>query len=524
MKETVNISIGGFAFILETDAYQRLKKYTEILKTYFSAKVGGDEVIQDIESRIAEIFKEKLKGREVVLLADVTEMIEIMGEPEVFMEQAEGLSSKENSEGTGNSNPWSDDEKRLFRDPDNKILGGVCAGAANYLSIDPIWFRLAFVTVFFLFGSGFLLYIILWAIIPEAKTTAQKLQMKGKKVNLSNIEKSIKEDLENFGKKAENFAKSSEFKSTAKNLGGFFEELITMILKVFSKILIGVFKVASVFVIAICTILLIGLLITLFTGGGLQLSNNHTIGFGTGNEFLAFIFGNDEYQWLALIGLFLFIGIPAIALIYHSVRLLANIKTSSKIFSLVATTLWIIGLGICIYIGVRVGTSFKEKTSNKSTEDIFIPKSQTLWIKASSFDVAEVDEVDQEGNYHVSNVHLDIRSAAPDSTFKLQIIKSSRGYTESQASLNLKKIMYKYLISDSIITFSNHYTLQKGDVFRDQSVMLKLLIPEGGKIHLSESVLELLYDIDNVDNYHDSDMVNHTWEMTSSGLKCLDCK
>ena len=152
----------------------------------------------DIESRIAEMFQEKIsKNKEVITAEDIDQVISVMGKPEDYVD---GETSTESGSDEDNTKPETDipysGRRRVFRDPDNNVLGGVCGGIAVYFNFDPIWLRLAFAISFFVFGTGFLLYILFWIIIPEAKTTAEKLEMRGEKVNVSNIEKSIKEELE----------------------------------------------------------------------------------------------------------------------------------------------------------------------------------------------------------------------------------------------------------------------------------------------------------------------------------------
>lgn len=141
MNTTKNISMGGYAFIIEEDAYLRLKKYTEDVKMNLAGSPGADEIMADIEVRIAEILRENKGGREVVTAEDVNTVISRMGEPEVYMQDdnREQQKQKPQDEDSGTVN------KRLYRDPENKILGGVCGGLAAYLGVDPVWIRLAFV-------------------------------------------------------------------------------------------------------------------------------------------------------------------------------------------------------------------------------------------------------------------------------------------------------------------------------------------------------------------------------------------
>lgn len=207
MNKVFNINLGGYAFVIDHDAFDELEKYLTSLNNYFKASEGRDEIVSDIEVRIAELFKEKLKRRKIVGLKDVNEVIDTMGRPEQFEEE-----NYANSANYTNSQFDIRTGKRLYRDPDSKILAGVCSGLSAYLGIeDPIWMRLAFVIAVFLgFGISGIAYIILWAIVPEAKTSGDKLAMQGEAANVSNIANFVQENMQHLGKKITEFSK--EFK------------------------------------------------------------------------------------------------------------------------------------------------------------------------------------------------------------------------------------------------------------------------------------------------------------------------
>jgi phage shock protein PspC (stress-responsive transcriptional regulator) len=183
MNKTISINLSGMLFYLEENAYNRLFQYLNEIRQCFVGTDGGDEIIQDVEARIAELFAKYIVTKQVILEKEVDEVIGIMGEPEVYNDDEtttqQPIEEKENKD--------RDAIKRLYRDSDDAVLGGVCSGIAYYFGIDPVWLRLAFVIALFLAGSGPLLYIILWIVIPKANTTAEKLQMRGEKVNIENI-------------------------------------------------------------------------------------------------------------------------------------------------------------------------------------------------------------------------------------------------------------------------------------------------------------------------------------------------
>lgn len=178
MKTTVNVNISGFLFHLDKDAYDILKKYLDKISFSISNKSEAEEIIHDIESRIAELFKEKLgKTRQVINVFDVEQVISVIGEPEEI-----GGSAKENKE-YNYTKSYKESTKKMYRDPDNKIIAGVCGGLGVYFNLDPVLIRVIFILIVFGAGFGLLIYIILWIILPVAYTQEQKREMRGEFVN-----------------------------------------------------------------------------------------------------------------------------------------------------------------------------------------------------------------------------------------------------------------------------------------------------------------------------------------------------
>ncbi|MBL4605402.1 MAG: PspC domain-containing protein, partial [Flavobacteriaceae bacterium] len=190
MNKTININLGGYFFHIDEVAYKRLRRYLDaISKSLSDDPQGKNEIISDIETRISELLSEKITdARQVVNEQDISDVIKIMGEPEDYAESEEGYTETKQTY----SRKQRSSGKKLYRDGDDKFLGGVAAGIAHYFDVDVIWIRLAFILFFIGGGFSLLLYIILWVLLPEAKTTAEKLQMEGEPVNIDNIEKKIR--------------------------------------------------------------------------------------------------------------------------------------------------------------------------------------------------------------------------------------------------------------------------------------------------------------------------------------------
>ena len=195
MNKTVNINLGGLFFHIDEDAFQKLNRYFDAIKRSLSNSSGQDEIMKDIEMRISEIFSEsKETDKHVISLRDVDAMIAVMGQPEDYRIEEEG-ETQNASQNFNTTKP----NKKLYRDIDKNILGGVAAGFGHYLGIDSLWIRLLLVLIV-IAGVGFpiLLYIILWVLIPKAQTTTEKLEMTGEPANLSNIEKKVREEFAAF--------------------------------------------------------------------------------------------------------------------------------------------------------------------------------------------------------------------------------------------------------------------------------------------------------------------------------------
>lgn len=210
MKKTFTINISGTVFHIEEDAYDVLQKYMISLKNHFGSNEEGEEIVSDMEARIAEIFSEKTAGgKNAVTLEWVNELIKTMGTTESFAED------------TDDEEPFSGQAKRkrrLYRDPQEAVLGGVCGGLAAFFNMDPVIVRIIFVVLTFITtGVGILAYLILWFAVPKAVNTAQRLEMRGQEVSIKNIENFIKEEASAVKESYNKFRKSNFFSKKGKS-------------------------------------------------------------------------------------------------------------------------------------------------------------------------------------------------------------------------------------------------------------------------------------------------------------------
>lgn len=276
MNKTININLGGFFFHIDEIAYQKLRRYLEsISKSLSEDPQGKNEIIADIEARISELLSEKITdARQVVNEGDIEDIIVIMGQPEDYAEAEEAYSDASYSYKRNNTSG-----KKLFRDGDDKFLGGVASGIAHYFDIDAIWIRLGLLALFFGAGFGILIYIILWILLPEAKTTAEKLQMEGEPVNIDNIEKKIREEFSNVSENVRNVANqaSEKFKDGANEFSEKMSQTFSAktkknnglqdFLDTIGKIILGFFKIIGKFLGVLFVFLGAAIILSLIIGG-----------------------------------------------------------------------------------------------------------------------------------------------------------------------------------------------------------------------------------------------------------------
>ena len=221
MKKIVNINLGGYPFTIDVDAYEKMESYFSSLEKYFSNYENPHEIIFDIEIRMAELFKENAGTNAILSNQDVEEAIKVLGTPEDFskedLEENEKEADNLNNDRNRHYKRRSEYSvgKKIFRDPENKIIGGVCSGLATYFGIpDPIWIRLLFVVLVFS-GISPVVYIILMLIIPKAVTEADRKEMRGEPIDIDTIAKSIEDEIGNITDQFQDFA--SSFKNKRKD-------------------------------------------------------------------------------------------------------------------------------------------------------------------------------------------------------------------------------------------------------------------------------------------------------------------
>lgn len=516
MNKTVTVNLGGIVFHIDDNAYEILKRYLEKIRNHFSASDGRDEIMQDIESRLAEMFSERIKdNRQVIVSTDVEEVTKQMGKPEEIIDDSGGESNRQSSSSSSSAQEtYVPVSKRFFRNPDDKSVGGVCSGLAAYFGWDVAIVRVIFfAAVIFSLSFAFWLYIILWIAIPEAKTSAEKLQMKGEPVTVSNIEKNVKEEMDNLKSRME-----AGKTRAGSGLSNFFEALGD-VLKVIVKVLGKIIAAAIVF---FAVAILIAFIAGLF-GMGTQ-AGVHIMGLGLKDAYLPVI-NSDQYIWW-LLGILLAVILPLMMLAYWGIKVLFNIKFKSIALNLTVFGLWIIGVIICTVNGVRLAKEFA--VPRTITKEITLQQpAQTLRLDINgldpNYDANDYDEFTfgwSETRKHFANLEIQPTSGT---NFELVKVMTSRGRNADEAQINAGKIIYTITQKDSTLILDPMYSLPENTKYRGQRLKLILKIPEGKRVYFGKHLNDMFYDLDNVQNILDRDMVNRTWQMTAKGLSCLDC-
>nr|WP_299343028.1 PspC domain-containing protein [Allomuricauda sp.] len=526
MNKTVNINLANTLFHIDDDAFNKLKRYLESIKRSFSGTSGSDEIIADIEARIAELFLEKMENeRQVITHKEVDEVINVMGQPEDYMVD-EDIFEDEPRKTT--SSTATRRTKKLYRDIDQKYIGGVCAGLEHYLGIDALWIRLIFLLLAVFTGFGLIAYILLWILVPEASTTSQKLDMTGEPINISNIERKVKEGFDDVADKVKSvdYEKvGNKVKSGSKTFFDTIGEIIMFFFKIIGKFI-------GVLLIIIGASTLIGLFIALFTVGMFN-----AVDF-PGVDFYDIVNTTGAPVWVVSLLLFFAVGIPFFFLLYLGLKILVNnLKSIGNIAKFSLLGLWLISIGTLFALGVRQAAEFANVGSVTEKEEVaMLNPTDTLLIKMNAYDYDyDSNDVrfgrmtfaydDNDKRFLISDdVDIKIRKSN-DSTIALNIRKDSHGSTTPRARERAKQINYNYALSENELVLDDFLTTDISNKARDQEVTVTLYVPEGKTIIIDETAYgHVGRGIKNDRDYYRSSIIGHTWIMGEDGeLKCQDC-
>ncbi|MBS3770517.1 MAG: PspC domain-containing protein [Bacteroidales bacterium] len=513
MKKTVKINLSGIIFHLDEDAYEKLSAYLEKIHRHFRETKEGAEIISDIELRMTELFQSKLSDyKQVVTIEDVTEVIESMGEPEDFTDD-EKKSEDFAAKSTG---------KKLYRDPDNSILGGVVGGIGAYLNIDPVWIRLIFVLLILAYGFTAVAYILLWIFVPPAKTYAQKLEMKGERVTISNIEKNVKREYEEVRGRFKKFQRSDQYKNMTNALNEMFQ-VLGKILKIFLKILM--------ILIGICLILAgVAALFSILEVTFIEFPFPDLFDIQVPFYFLIKSLFTKTAFTLLIISLFLFVSIPLLFIIYGGVKLVTNFKANDKALILTGVIIWIAALlylpGTIMWqvrnLGIQSYKVEEQVLDIAGTGNLMLQidhsEAPEYYLNNNPFadDARPIQGIDREDNFYLAP-SIDIQKSN-DQHYRLRIKKISRGKTFDNASEYAEKINYQWERKDSTLALASHFKVPKASQYRIQHVEVFIKVPEGKQITIHEDAEEYLKGINNEQHLSRSEMGGKTWRMKADEL------
>jgi phage shock protein PspC (stress-responsive transcriptional regulator) len=449
MNKTIDINLGGMLFHLDENAYYKLKKYLDAVKSSLQHQEDVDEVMSEIEARIAELFLEKqAHPKEVVNIQYINEVVDVMGQPEDYEETADETPKSANYRV----------KKGLFRDLDRSVIGGVGSGLAHYIGIDVTIMRLLLLLIlFFTHGSIVLIYLLLWIVIPKAKTASDKLRMKGEKVDVDSI--------------ADQVSAEDDFSKKKINLGEKVENVTTE----FSNVIV---KILGFFIALITGSILISLIVSALSLS--PLSDVHIMLVDT--PFYSGL--NMPFGWINVL-VFIVVGFPVGMLFLLGVKMLFdNAKTINKNIFIVGGTIWFLSL-IFIIVKTTSLMAHKKESAGIVTKQAVLPFAKdTIEL---TIDKHLLKKTRKSGSNHSIDYYF---KPSNNQKFHFSIEKISEGIDIDEAKRKAERIEFAYKI-DSIenkITFSNRLLYPAKDFVQDHDIDVTIYVPKGKFVHLSKRI------------------------------------
>ncbi len=587
MKKNISINISGIIFHIEEDGYDALRKYLDSINQYFGSFEDSNEILADIESRIAEIFLSRLnEGKQVITAEDVQSLIATMGNVNDFkaaeeQEVSSDDQSRQSESSTGSTASESKSRsagRQLIRDGKRKIMGGVCAGFGHYFNIDPIWPRLLFGLLFFatsgilllvyfvlwivlptsddleeqptvkkmyrnpdskvvggvaggvaaffgidvvvvrllfvlftiFFGTGLLIYIILWIALPEAKTITEKMKMQGEPVTLSNIESTVKRGLNEKDPGDEStLAKIILFPfrviaAVIEGIGKVLGPLFYVIVEVF-RVAIGIIISLTGFAMIAALVVILGTFLGVFSLSAIPDWGVHISQLSLPMETI-----RQSFPLWTGISVFAVIFIPALFIMLIGNSILAKRIVFGPLYG---WSMFVIFLLCAIFLSFRIPQliySFKEESEAK-VEKVFALKDKTpvLKIKQVGLDDYDVTDLYLRG-YEGSDLKAVERFGA-------------QGITKLNARDNAGMVDYNIEQNDSILTFDSNITFKKDARFSFQRLDIDLYIPYDRPFIIDDELWDLVRSQWRNEYNRRSDLPQ-TFKFTRGGkMECITC-
>ena len=519
MNKTININLGGTFFHIDENAYSQLRSYLEAVRAALSPEDSIAEIMDDIEARIAELFNESMSHKDqVITLERVQEVIEIMGQPEAF--------DPDRDESEESSQSQIKTPRQLFRDQENKYLGGVASGLGHYLGIDCVWVRLIWLLLFF-FSSGtfFMIYILFWILVPAAKSTSDKLKMKGEPINVSNIEKRVKEGYDKFSDdvKSVDYGKYGNQVKRGSNrivgiIGGVLKAALTVLIKLLG-ILMLVFSATT----------LLGLAFGLFSAGSLEFWGQADL-----IQYYQAVSVASIPFWALITIVFLAVGLPFVVLFIVGLKLLIpNLKSMGWTPKILIFALWIASILALIFFGAK-HASFSSVTGQfqreiplpiSKNDSITLTMNQRLLLgRSSERDDDFKIKMDAENNPIIvtNNVRLIVRSTQKEEGF-IKIDSYADGTSPDEAQDKAMQINYQIQYTDDVLELDPFLTTDLEHKYRDQHVEVIVYLPTGSVLWADHNTHSYHQNTRAYNDLLDSGYEGHYLKVMDRELKCLDC-
>jgi len=508
MDKTININLGGTLFQIDEEAYRILREYLQAINNRFTNVHGGHETIEDIESRIAEIFNSQKGLAGVISRENVESMISIIGKPEEI----------DPGEPEDNKQPIFSEKKRMYRNPNDTIIGGVCSGIAAYLDSDPVLFRILFVVFALFFGVGFFVYLALWIALPPARTDAQKRSLFGSSYNAS-----LSHDTTQINRTQGSSRLGNAINEVFRAIGN----VIYVIFRIF-MIIFGVTFVLTGFLFILSYVM-----IFFFKFPGIFSIDSSGVNLFNIPDFLNYIVNPSAVPWIMILTSIAVI-LPMLALIYWGVKMIFWFHARDGVVSLVVLVIWVMSIAALSIIGFNEGISFAE--TGKTTIETVLPKSQdTLYVmtdkkiadlkydKQFSLPHEEYSVFlnDQKKELYIRTYFAVERS--DDKLRRMEIRKRSAGHTEIEAINKTDGLIFNYNIKGDTLIMDEYFTSPSGRKWSADNVGIKLFIPSGTIIKFEKNPRVLLHSSfrNEDDDYLESswESRNSVWAMTDNGLE-----
>jgi phage shock protein PspC (stress-responsive transcriptional regulator) len=519
MNKTIIINMNGIVFHIEEDAYEILKNYMTDVKRHFMNSADSLEITTDIENRIAEMFSEMLQreNKQVIVEQDVIIVVEQMGSVADFENADADANEASNSFAYKNNM----ESRRLFRDPDDHLIGGVCAGIANYFDVDVVWIRLAFALTSVFAGSGLILYLVLWIVVPKAVTRADRMAMKGEKQNLKGFKKNFEDELSSVKQHFGNFGNEARpFVYKTRDLGVFFRGAGRVFVKMLGVIILMMcfgFIVAIVVVTVAFTVL-----------------GKEPIG------LFPFNIIHNELANRVYISAFLVALIPLVSIILATLSGIFKVGTIGRSTGSIFLVVWIVALGLLIYDATKIASEFRESARFTQTINIKPTPGNTYYLKLNDIkyfsheDSVRLNIKDHFQNMIVSDddangFHNEPRSVSiriERSDVNKPVLEESfraSGANFEDALFNARNTSYVFAQQDTILKFDYALRKRPNIYFHAEEVELTLKMPLNAKLVIDRRLDNYLRDtnFDRCERTGKRDMeTSSTFIMTNDGLQC----